>query len=257
MQDAVSESGPYLGIYQGLLQRLNNHFFVKSVVDRNLLQFQPPTGPLSVTFDDGSTEEINWLGRLSDYTKYVGDDAITARFYNALTNRNPLFEKTVAFETEFYQKNASTLWNFADGSSNQDYGYAGLDDIVARADSSRNVYDDGNAALFSSKTSEGEARWISGTGYQYSLLDDTVVVSVPDFVPGGGTFSLPVVLYENFSEVQDFARENDVTRILFDVSTNGGGFVVSTFALQWYIVPNADEICFPIVRHMTDDWISW
>ncbi|EER02371.1 hypothetical protein Pmar_PMAR014775, partial [Perkinsus marinus ATCC 50983] len=81
MQDAVSESGPYLGIYQGLLQRLNNHFFVSSAVDRNLLLFQPPTGPLSVTFDDGSIEEINWLGRLGDYTKYVGDDAITARFY--------------------------------------------------------------------------------------------------------------------------------------------------------------------------------
>ncbi|EER18093.1 hypothetical protein Pmar_PMAR001735 [Perkinsus marinus ATCC 50983] len=42
------------------------------------------------------------------------------------------------------------------------------------------------------------------------------MVSVPDFVTGDGFFVLPVVLYENFSEAQDFARENDVTRILFD-----------------------------------------
>ncbi|KAF4734595.1 hypothetical protein FOZ62_022592 [Perkinsus olseni] len=253
MQDAVSESGPYLGIYQGPLQRLSNHFFVSPAVDRDLRRFQPPTGPLSVTFQDGSTETINWLGRLSDYSKSAGADVITAQFYNVLTNWNPLFQRTVKFETEFYRKEGDTLWDLAGDFSAGDYDNEMLDDILAHKVDSR--VDD---VLFGTKTPvTQEDKWINGTGYQYSLLDDTVVVSVPDFVPGGGEFDLRTVLYENFSEVQDFARQSNVSRILFDVSTNGGGFVVSTFALQWYVVPNADDICFPIVRHMTDNWISW
>ncbi|KAF4695817.1 hypothetical protein FOZ60_003413 [Perkinsus olseni] len=32
---------------------------------------------------------------------------------------------------------------------------------------------------------------------------------------------------------------------------------MSTFALQWYILPDADAVCVPVVRHMTDNWISW
>ncbi|KAF4733454.1 hypothetical protein FOZ63_014509, partial [Perkinsus olseni] len=237
MQDAVSESGPYLGIYQGPVQRLNN----------------PPTGPLSVTFQDGSTETINWLGRLSDYSKSVGADVITAQFYNALTNRNPLFQRTVKFETEFYQKEGDSLWDFAGDFSAGDYDSETLDDILAHKVGSR-VED----VLFATKTPvTQQEKWIKGIGYQYSLLDDTVVVNVPHFVPGGRVFDLRSVLYENFSEVQDFARQKNVSRILFDVSSNGGGYAISTFALQWYVVPNADDICWPIVRHMTDNWISW
>ncbi|KAF4735012.1 hypothetical protein FOZ62_015414, partial [Perkinsus olseni] len=56
---------------------------------------------------------------------------------------------------------------------------------------------------------------------------------------------------------QDFARKNNASRLLFDVSTNRGGFTQSTFALQWYVVPNADDICFDNVRHMTINWQSW
>ncbi|KAF4703678.1 hypothetical protein FOZ62_019090, partial [Perkinsus olseni] len=161
--------------------------------------------------------------------------------------------RTVKFETEFYQKEGDSLWDFAEDFSAGDYDNEMLNDILAQEFGSR-VED----VLFATKTPvTQEEKWIKGIGYQYSLLDDTVVVSVPDFVPGGEEFSLPAVLYENFSEVQDFARQNNVSRILFDVSTNGGGYVISTFALQWYILPNVDEVCVPLVRHMTDNWISW
>ncbi|KAF4724183.1 hypothetical protein FOZ63_019653, partial [Perkinsus olseni] len=118
MQDAVSESGPYLGFYQGPLQRLNNHFF-------------PPTGPHNVTYDGGSIETINWLGRLSDYSKSAGEDALTAQFYNVLTNWNPLFQRTVKFETEFYQKEGDSLWDFAGDFSAGGYNSETLDDILA------------------------------------------------------------------------------------------------------------------------------
>ncbi|KAF4712123.1 hypothetical protein FOZ63_026120 [Perkinsus olseni] len=84
-----------------------------------------------------------------------------------------------------------------------------------------------------------------------------MTIVLPDFVPGGFDFFWPAVVYENFSEVQDFARKNNASRLLFDVSSNGGGYTQSTFALQWYVVPNADDICFDNVRHMTINWQSW
>ncbi|KAF4701741.1 hypothetical protein FOZ63_029278, partial [Perkinsus olseni] len=256
MLEMVSEGGPYTGIYQGPLQRLNNRFFVSSAVTRGLFLSPPPTGPLNVTFEDGSVETIHWLGRVSDYSKSVGGEAITARFYDALTNSNPTFQRTVKFETEFYQKESSTLWGLTgDSFSSSDFDGKLLDDILPPEGGSRL-----NDAIFASHDtmpSQAKGKWLSGTGYQYSLLDDTVIVSVPDFSPGDGGFSLPAVVYENFSEVQDFARENNVTRLLFDVSSNGGGYVAATFALQWYIVPDPDDICVPIVRHMTENWLSW
>ncbi|KAF4695816.1 hypothetical protein FOZ60_003412 [Perkinsus olseni] len=188
MQDAVSETGPYLGIFQGPLQRLNNHFFVSPALDRDLRMFQPPTGPLTLTFDDGSTETINWLGRLNDYTKSAGTDVITAQFYNVLTNWNPLFQRTVKFETEFYKKEGDTLWYFAGDSSAGDYDEEMLNGILVQKVGGR--VDD---VLFATNTvrkvsQDEENEWINGIGYQYLLLDDTVVVSVPDFFPGGEVF---------------------------------------------------------------------
>ncbi|KAF4666501.1 hypothetical protein FOZ61_009646 [Perkinsus olseni] len=224
--------------------------------DRALIVSPPPAGPLNVTFEDGSTETIHWLGRVSDYSKFVGRDTVTARFYNVLTNTNPSFQRTVKFETEFYKKESSTLWGLvADSFPSSDFDGKLPDDILAPESGNRL-----NDAIFASHDplpSPVRGKWLEGTGYQYSLLDDTVIVSVPDFVPGDSGFFLPAVVYENFSEVQDFARQNNVTRLLFDVSSNGGGYLVATFALQWYVVPDPDAICVPIVRHMTENWLSW
>ncbi|KAF4651567.1 hypothetical protein FOZ61_010363, partial [Perkinsus olseni] len=130
MQDAVSESGPYLGIYQGPLQRLNRHFLASPEISVDPRFSHPPEGPIRVTFDDGSTETIFWIGELSDYRKSAGADAITAQFYNVLTNWNPLFQRTVKFETEFYQKEGDTLWDFAGDFSAGDYDDGMLDDML-------------------------------------------------------------------------------------------------------------------------------
>ncbi|KAF4686368.1 hypothetical protein FOZ60_005337, partial [Perkinsus olseni] len=257
MQDAVSESGPYLGIVPGPLQRINRHFLASPEISVDPRFFQPPEGPIRVTFDDGSTETIFWIGELSDYRKSAGEDALTAQFYNVLTNWNPLFQRTVKFETEFYQKEGDTLWDFAGDFSAGDYDNEMLDDILTEK-SGRRLHKRSLAA--SPFATQKAGQWIEGIGYQYSLLDDTVVVDVPDFRPGTfetvGTIG-DADLFANFSEVQDFARQNNVTRILFDVSANPGGLGASTYALQWYIVPNADEACSREVRHMTDNWISW
>ncbi|KAF4659760.1 hypothetical protein FOL47_007453 [Perkinsus chesapeaki] len=254
MQEMVSDEGPYVGIYQGPLQRLNNVFFVSDLVTRDLRRRPPPTGPLNITFADGSTESVNWLARLSNYTKSAGADAITWRFYNALTNRNPLFQKTVDFEAQFYSKRSSTLWDLAEDTFAEGFDTTALDTILQS--STENKIDDDLLATESVTTTATNTDWIFGTGYQYRLLDDTVVVSVPSFVPSEES-SLPAIIYENFSVVQDFARKNNVTRLLFDMSSNGGGYVLSTLALQWYVISNMNDICSPMVRHMTENWQSW
>ncbi|KAF4735090.1 hypothetical protein FOZ63_032994 [Perkinsus olseni] len=138
MQDMVSERGPYLGLYQGPLQRLNRHFFVSPILARDPLFYNPPTGPLAITFEDGLTDTIHWLGSVDDYSKLVGEGAITARFYNALTNRNPLFQRTVKFETEFYKKESETLWGLGgEDLFTADFDTQVLDDILRPKPASR------------------------------------------------------------------------------------------------------------------------
>ncbi|KAF4652325.1 hypothetical protein FOL47_011147 [Perkinsus chesapeaki] len=58
MQEMVSDDGPYVGVYQGPLQRLNNVFFVRENVTRDLRLHPPPMEPLRITFADGTTESL-------------------------------------------------------------------------------------------------------------------------------------------------------------------------------------------------------
>ncbi|KAF4743000.1 hypothetical protein FOZ63_012598, partial [Perkinsus olseni] len=261
MKDMVASDGPFAGLYQGALQRLNNRFFVKPYVDRVATRDPPPTAPLKVTFADGSTETINWLGRLSDYTKAAGwTDVVNTRFYNTLTNWNPQFQKTLDFETEFYEKKPDSLWdpNHRKHPTMTDEDLEVLDRIFSQSQLDSGLDDDFlTADMSSSEVAEG---WIEGTGFQYSLVGDAVVVVVPDFMPVeklSTEAEMEAALYESFYQVQEFARENGVRRLLFDVSSNGGGLVISSIALQWYVVNSGEDICTPIVRHMTENWQSW
>ncbi|KAF4663072.1 hypothetical protein FOL47_005918 [Perkinsus chesapeaki] len=235
MQEMVSDDGPYVGIYQGSLQRLNSVFFVTAVLQRSVRFNPPPEEPLNITFADGSTETINWLARVSDYTKSVGDDAVSTLFFDALINTNPLFDRTVKFETEFYSKKDGSLWSLADESSTNGFDREVMNRLATsqlgvhtREELTASTYT--RLALEASPgVSETTVNWTQGVGFQYALLDDTVVVFVPNFVPGR---TEEEELYKGFSKVQDFARENNVTRLLFDVSSNGGGSVLSTWALH-------------------------
>ncbi|EER18120.1 hypothetical protein Pmar_PMAR009146 [Perkinsus marinus ATCC 50983] len=252
MQNMVADDGPYVGIYQGSLQRLNNRFFVRPYVDRYARTEPPPTGPLNVTFSDGSVETIHWLGRLTDFSKGIKQDAVNLPFLNARANTNPFFEETVKLETELYSK-CDSLWHLMPENSRDASLTAGLDSIFASE--ARGRWDDD---LFRADGGQGtgEDTFVQGIGYEYALVGDAVVVYVPNFEPDDGSSSLSALLYGEFPEVQDFAKQHNVTRLLFDLSSNGGGFILSAFALQWYFA-EAKDICFPIVRHMTDNWQLW
>ncbi|KAF4666112.1 hypothetical protein FOL47_004271 [Perkinsus chesapeaki] len=219
----------------------------------------PYIGPLNVTFADGTTESINWVGRVSNYTKMAGSGAISWQFYNTITNRNPQFRKMLAFETEFYSKVNDTLWALAvDGLSTEGFDVSVLDSAIER--SMQQQQQQPSTLLLSLADSRAiatdENKWIGAPGYQYSLLDDTVIVYVPDFVPTENVSS-PDIFFASFPQVQDFARKYNATRLLFDMSSNPGGFATSTFALEWYLLSDVDDVCPTTVQHMTANWQSW
>ncbi|KAF4656971.1 hypothetical protein FOL47_008656 [Perkinsus chesapeaki] len=259
MQDMVSNDGPDAGVLQGMLQRLNTRFFVKDYVDRPTAISPPPTGPLEITFSDGSTETIHWLGRLTDYSKSVGRDIVNSRTYNIITNSNPAFDEALEFEVKLYPKRLETLWSAMRASMPpMDEEDAKLVKTIYDSSHQDGTSDDPLGELeVQSAAADG---WVQDVGYRYTIIGDAVVVSVPSFVPVealNSDRSLALALFVGFPRVQEYARQHGVTRLLFDVSSNGGGYGISVYALSWYLVGSKEQICSPVVRHMTETWRTW
>ncbi|KAF4656969.1 hypothetical protein FOL47_008654 [Perkinsus chesapeaki] len=257
MQDMVSNDGPDAGELQGMLQRLNTRFFVKDYVDRPAAISPPPTGPLEITFSDGSTETIHWLGRLTDYSKRAGRDIVNSRAYNIITNSNPAFDEALEFEVKLYPKRLETLWSAMRASMPpMDEEDAKLVKTIYDSSHQDGASDNPLGELkVQSAAADG---WVLGVGYRYSIIGDAVVVSVPSFKPVEELNSdRASALFVGFPRVQEYARQHGVTRLLFDVSSNGGGYGISVYALLWYLVGSKEQICTPVVRHMTENWQTW
>ena len=95
-------------------------------------------------------------------------------------------------------------------------------------------------------------------GMSYSFVDDMVVVRVPSMVPeprynGDGNF----YFFPDFVQVQEAARANGIRRLLFDVTGNGGGYVISAYALMWYVMADTSRICAPLRKRITPNWAIW
>ena len=88
----------------------------------------------------------------------------------------------------------------------------------------------------------------------YKFVDKTVVVRVPTFKP---PVAAGVHYFPEFVSIQQEAMKREVTRVLFDVSGNGGGSVRSAYALMWYIMRDESKICAPVRHRMTDKWTLW
>ncbi|KAF4656810.1 hypothetical protein FOL47_008740 [Perkinsus chesapeaki] len=271
MQDMVSND--YAGTLQGMLQRINLRFFVNRYVNRPALLTPPPTGPLEITFSDGSTETIHWLGVLTDYSKIAGRDVVNTSALSELSNYNPAFDEALKFEEKFYPERLETLWNTMRASMPLMRREA-AEFIKAIHDSSR--HDDTRedplgylkaqmaqpsaAAAIMAAADAAADRWVQGVGYSYSTIGDAVVVSVPSFKPVEAIDSeetFASALFLGFPQVQDYARQHGVTRLLLDVSSNGGGFGWSVYAFLWYFVGSEEETCSPTVRRMTQTWQTW
>jgi hypothetical protein len=95
-------------------------------------------------------------------------------------------------------------------------------------------------------------------GMSYSFVRDTVVVRIPSMSPepkfdGDDMF----YFFPEFVQVQQAAKAQNIKRVLFDLTDNGGGYVMSAYALLWYTMSDSTRICAPLRKRITDNWASW
>jgi hypothetical protein len=96
------------------------------------------------------------------------------------------------------------------------------------------------------------------TAMSYTIVGDTIVVKIPSMVPearfdGDEDF----YFFPEFVTVQQAARIAGVRRLVFDVSDNGGGYVISAYALLWYTMADSTRICAPLRKRITTNWLTW
>lgn len=88
------------------------------------------------------------------------------------------------------------------------------------------------------------------SGLEWRIIGDTIVVKLP-------TFDVEAdVLSDGMREVERTAEMEGKTRVIFEVSGNGGGKVKSAVALLWHLMPT-EEICQHYRVRLTKNWIQW
>ena len=100
--------------------------------------------------------------------------------------------------------------------------------------------------------------WTNVHGMSYAFHGDTVIVRIPSMKPAPRfKDDSEHYFFPDFVGIQKAAKERGITRLLFDVSKNGGGFVMSAYALQWYTMTDLSEVCVSYRMRMTDNWNNW
>jgi hypothetical protein len=106
-------------------------------------------------------------------------------------------------------------------------------------------------------TGGNEMTTLKNLEYQF-VGDATVVVRIPSFSPDAeSSTDSEFYFFPEFAQIQTIAKSKGVTRLLIDVSGNGGGFVVSAYAMMWYTMSNDRDICAPMRKRITENWALW
>jgi hypothetical protein len=95
-------------------------------------------------------------------------------------------------------------------------------------------------------------------GMSYAISGDTVIIKIPSFVPepkfsGDENF----YFFPEFIEIQKIARQSRKSRLLIDLTDNGGGYVMSAYAMLWYLLSDPSRICAPLHKRITPNWSLW
>jgi hypothetical protein len=101
--------------------------------------------------------------------------------------------------------------------------------------------------------------WTVAAGMTYAFVgSNTVVVRIPSMSPEPRfPKDTDFYFFPAFVEIQKAAKERGIKRVLFDVSKNGGGFVMSAYALMWYTMKDLDQVCPIYRRRITNNWKRW
>ena len=95
-------------------------------------------------------------------------------------------------------------------------------------------------------------------GLSYSIRGDVIIVRVPSMVPEPESDDDEnFYFFPDFVKIQTAAKRAQVTRLLFDVTNNGGGYVMSAYALLWYVMADPVKACAPLRKRVTPNWDLW
>lgn len=114
------------------------------------------------------------------------------------------------------------------------------------------------AVAASNPVSAGSVAFTQVGGMSYGFTGDTVVVRIPSMVPEerfGGDDQF--YFFPDFVRIQQDAKSRGITRLVVDVTNNGGGYVISAYALLWYLMADTTRICAPLRKRITDNWEVW
>ena len=95
-------------------------------------------------------------------------------------------------------------------------------------------------------------------GMSYAIVRDTMVVKIPSMTPGPRfDGDEDYFFFPGFVTVQQEAKNRNINRLLFDVTDNGGGYVMSAYALLWYTMADTTRICAPLRKRISPNWKQW
>ncbi|KAF4752855.1 hypothetical protein FOZ63_010492, partial [Perkinsus olseni] len=116
--ESMVTGGVLKGLHQGVNQRINDWFFINDAPLYIPLAWYHVSSadditPLQVVYEDGTSDTIEWLGKLIDYSKGMESmgvsDGLSWRVYNSLINRNTQFDYVIDMEKRKFGRYLNTL----------------------------------------------------------------------------------------------------------------------------------------------------
>ncbi|KAF4757699.1 hypothetical protein FOZ63_026881 [Perkinsus olseni] len=115
--ESMVTGGVLKGLHLGVNQRINDWFFINDGPLYIPLAWYHVSSaditPLQVVYEDGTSDTIEWMGKLIDYSKGMESmgvsDGLSWRVYNSLINRNTQFDYVIDMEKRKFGRYIDTL----------------------------------------------------------------------------------------------------------------------------------------------------
>lgn len=256
--------GELAGRYQQLEQRLNANIFNSDVIVMQMSRqvIEDYTSEWTLHFEDGTVTAFKLLAL---YTG--GDELRNKEKLNRFVHSNSAFVPFVSKEKVEHVSSSleeeeqirglklNTMKEMEDPVWDFEHLDEEMEASVSSQDKAKRASGRGSGGHMRSQQSLG---FVKSNGLLFNIIDQVMVVQMPSMSPPSRFIGDTDYMYfPNFMEIQLAAKSSGVTRLLFDVSGNSGGFVASAHAMLWYTMKDKTKICAPLRKRLTKNWIEW